>query len=187
MGRLLKTKIPATTKPATGKMHKEAKAKDRETRQKRKHQRDHKRKATSKPFAVGDCILLKQQKTTIKPPFDPKPYIITKIKGTQITASRGNQVKLRNMAHCKLLKKRPAYLQPRMTTGIKREYDSSEDEDDFINIQNTIRPPPVHAPAENQVHDQPHINQQNEAGNQPGGDFRRFSTRTRKPPARYTP
>ena len=74
-----------------------------------------------------------------------------------------------------------------MTTGIKREYDSSEDEDDFINIQNTVMPPPVHAPAENQVHDQPHINQQNEAGNQPGGDFRRFSTRTRKPPARYTP
>ena len=82
MGRLLKTKVPSLVKPATRKIHKEAKEQDKKSRQIRKLQRDFKRRATTKTMVPGGCILIKQQKTTTKPPFDPKPYTVTKVKGT---------------------------------------------------------------------------------------------------------
>ena len=34
----------------------------------------------------GDKILIKQHKSTAKPPFDPNPYEVTSIKGSQIKA-----------------------------------------------------------------------------------------------------
>jgi hypothetical protein len=37
---------------------------------------------------VGDRVLLKQTKTTTRPPWDPAPYEVTKVKGTQVTAMR---------------------------------------------------------------------------------------------------
>jgi len=87
IGCLLNTKVPFTIKPATGKIHREAKEQDRRTREDRKRQRNLKRRAKTTSFVAGDHILIKQQKTTIKPPFDPKPYTVAKVKGTQITAS----------------------------------------------------------------------------------------------------
>ena len=187
MGRLLKSKIPTLIKPATGKIHKEAKAKDQQTRANRKLLRDTRRKATTKIITPGDNILIKQQKTTTKPPYDPKPYTVTKVKGTQITAVRGDQVKLRNAAKCKLLKDRPTYLIARDDTGSNNQlYNDSDDEDLFIKATSAhhqshhVTPGVIEQPA---VQHAENIS----TSNQPAADYRRFSTRTKKPPTRYTP
>jgi len=146
MGRLLNTKVPWTIKPATGKVHREAKEQDRpatgkihreakEQDRRRKSQRNLKRRAKTTSFVARDRTLIKQQKTTIKSPFDPKPYTVTNVKSTQITTSRGDQLKLRNMAKCKLLKERPEQLTLRKDTGSRNETDyNSEDENVFIHL-----------------------------------------------------
>ena len=53
-------------------------------------------------MVTGDRVLIKQKKTSIKPPFDPKPYTITEVKGTQVTARREGQE--RNKVKMKVVK-----------------------------------------------------------------------------------
>ena len=45
---------------------------------------------------VVEQVLIKQAKISIKPPYDLKPYIIIVLKGTQVTAKRGNKESVRN-------------------------------------------------------------------------------------------
>ena len=45
----------------------------------------------------GDEVIFKQTKTTIKPPYYPKPYNVIEVKGTKVTAERGGKKKTRNM------------------------------------------------------------------------------------------
>ena len=56
-------------------------------------------------------MLVKQQKTTTKPPFDPKPYQVKEVRGTQITVVRGKQQKVRSKEKVKLLRDRFKHLQ----------------------------------------------------------------------------
>ena len=37
---------------------------------------------------VGDQVLVKQDKTMTRPPFDPDPYRVTEVKGTQMTGKK---------------------------------------------------------------------------------------------------
>ena len=46
----------------------------------------------------GGKVLVGQRKTTTKPPFDPNPYTVTEVKGTQVTAERDGKIKKRNLA-----------------------------------------------------------------------------------------
>lgn len=41
-----------------------------------------KRRAFTRTTCPGDKVLIKQQKTGIKPPFDPKPYIVIQVNRT---------------------------------------------------------------------------------------------------------
>ncbi|KAK3800530.1 hypothetical protein RRG08_066384 [Elysia crispata] len=64
----------------------------------------------SKPsnINIGDTVIVKQNKTNKQTlPFDPKPYVVTNMKGSMITASRGNTDKTRNSSH---FKKVPPYI-----------------------------------------------------------------------------
>ena len=49
---------------------------------------DKQHKAQPKPVYVGDKVLSKKEKSITKLPFDPHPYNVTKVKGSQITAQR---------------------------------------------------------------------------------------------------
>ena len=40
---------------------------------------------------MGDKVLIKQRKTTVKPPWNPESYTLPKVKGSQITASKGRE------------------------------------------------------------------------------------------------
>ena len=74
-------------------------------------------------------MLIRQKKTTIRPPWNPDPYTITKVKGSQITATRGEEKKVRNVKKFKLLKERPANLRPRRSGKEVLEEDSDWDFD----------------------------------------------------------
>ena len=86
--RQIRTRLPIMMKPTTEEIDKEAKMRDIETREKRKTRFDKTKHAKEEKIAKGDKVLVKQQKTSIKPPYDPKPYVVTGVVGTQITATR---------------------------------------------------------------------------------------------------
>ena len=71
---------------------------------------DKQHKAQPKLDYVGDKVLLKQEKNTTKPPFDPHPYNVIKVKGCQITAQRNGQVRVRDKSFIKVLQPRPPHL-----------------------------------------------------------------------------
>ena len=69
-------------------------------------------RSKSKKIQPGDKILIKQHKSTIKPPFDPNLYELTSIKGSLIKAIRDDAIRIRDKSHVKLLKGRPFNLTP---------------------------------------------------------------------------
>jgi transposase InsO family protein len=127
MNRRPRTKIPSLRRPAEGEVHRRAQAKDRETRAIRKEVVDKKKRAAKKEICPGDRILIKQQKTTIKPPYDPKPYTVTGVKAAQVTAERGAKSRVRDMSRVKLLKPRPEHLRRREARQASSDSDSDED------------------------------------------------------------
>ena len=171
MGRPLKTKIAALVTPARGKVHEEAKLQDKATRTLRKQRYDKRKNATTTTITPGDKVLIKQQKSTIKPPFNPKPFTVVKVKGTQVTATRGTKIRTRNLSKVKPLRKQPPHLQ---ATPKTKPDNSSSDDEDYINFQPAIEDTmiagedevctPVAQPA--------------------AGDYRRFSRRTTTNPKR---
>ena len=74
---------------------------------------DNRRKPKEKLINVGDKILIKQTKSTTKPPFDPEPFKVTTVEGNHVIATRGHQKRTRCKSHVKILKERPEHLKPR--------------------------------------------------------------------------
>ena len=53
---------------------------------------------------IGDCVLVKQKrKNKLSTRFDPRPWRVTKIKGTMVTAQRENFTTTRNQSFFKLV------------------------------------------------------------------------------------
>ena len=124
--------------------HREAKQKDAETRAAREQVFDKTHKVKEQIIQPGDKVLIKQQKTTIKPPFDPIPYEVTEVKGSQVAARRVDKVRVRNMAKVKLLRKR--HLLPDQFKFGKQLTEEDEEEEDYTFIDlsgpgNNIPPP----------------------------------------------
>ena len=176
MGRKLRTKVPSLVLPAEGKVHREAQETDKKTRSKRKLDRDTKKRAVEKTILAGDKVLVHQKKSTIKPPYDPKPYTVTEVKGTQVIAHRGSKTRIRNMAKLKVLKKRPEHL---MRT--KNKYCSESDsESDYEYIE--IKPRLVQQQGDLDVVQLVQEEQEQELGQQEPEEQeeRRYPTRDRK-------
>ena len=125
--RKIRTKIPAVIKPSQAEHHVKAREKDAQTRLVRKQNRDKRRRAKDIEYKLGDKVLMSQKKSTVKPPFDPKPYTVIKVKGNQVTGQRGMAVKIRNKAKFKLLKPRPERLKPRLTKHSEAKDESDDD------------------------------------------------------------
>ena len=126
--RAARTKIPSIRRGVENNMRKEAKEKDEEKKKTRKEVYDKKHRSKEVKITPGDKVLIKQEKTTIKPPFDPAPYEVTQVKGTQVTARRGGKERIRNMAKVKLLKHRPEHLRSRPQA---QQGQQEEEEDDY--------------------------------------------------------
>ena len=101
--RQIKTRLPVVMKPTVDKVDTEAKATDKLAREKRKVRFDKAKHVKVQEMVEGDKVLIKQQKTSVKPPFDPKPYTVTEVKGTQVTATRGGKERRRNNVKMKVV------------------------------------------------------------------------------------
>ena len=71
---------------------------------------DKRNKTKEKKLEVGDEIMLQQQKTTTRTPFDPDTYKVKEIKGSSVVAERRGRELLRAKNLIKVVKQRPAYL-----------------------------------------------------------------------------
>ena len=96
--RTVRTRLPTVRDPVSTQAVKEAREKDQQERLKRKEVTDKRKTAQERMVKVGDKVLVAQRKTTTKPPFDPNPYTITEVKGTQVTVERQGKMKKRNLA-----------------------------------------------------------------------------------------
>ena len=109
MNRRIRTRIPQLIKNPIDSKLQEARLKDQETRADRKNKLDLRKTAKNKEISVGDKVLVSQRKSTTKPPYDPKPFKVIEIKGTQVTAERGNKKRVRNLGKVKVLRPRPEH------------------------------------------------------------------------------
>ena len=82
---------------------------------------------------MGDEILIQQKKTTIKTPWDPKPYKVVVIHGSKVLEQRSEEVKTRATNNIKVVKKRPACLQVR--GGRRHNYKEKEEADIDIDLE----------------------------------------------------
>ena len=68
-------------------------------------------RANPKDIAVGDRVLIQQNKTTLKPPFDPSQYTVAEVNGNRVLARRHDgSTRIRDRNHLKKLKDRQANL-----------------------------------------------------------------------------
>ena len=110
MERKIKTKLPTIIAPPTSARHQQAQEKDSQSKAKHKAYADRHRRARHRLIQVGDKVLVKQSKTTTKPPYDPDYYFVKEVRGTKITGERRGKIKTRNVEKWKLLKERPTHL-----------------------------------------------------------------------------
>ncbi|GFR80235.1 transposon Ty3-G Gag-Pol polyprotein [Elysia marginata] len=76
--------------------------KDFTSKAKQKEFADHTRKTQPHSLNVGDTVLIRQKKTNkLTPPYIPKPYRITDVKGSMVTAKRGTHRIVRNSSYFK--------------------------------------------------------------------------------------
>ena len=129
MRRQIKTRVPVLMKSTMDKVDIEAKTMDKVAREKRKSRFDSSKHAKTTEVIKGDKVLVKQKKSSIKPPFDPRPYTVTEVKGTQVTATRGGKERKRNQAKMKVVKVRPAHLQPQ--SGRREQVEDSDSDEDI--------------------------------------------------------
>ena len=141
MNRTVRTKVPALIVPSTAVNHQEAQLNDTKARQKQKVYADKHRRAKQQDVKVGDKVLLWQKKTTTKQPYDPDPYVVTKVIGTQITGERRGKHRRRNIERWRVVKPRPAHLIPERSRGSRQQTRviihgySSDSESDFEIVQ----------------------------------------------------
>ena len=179
MRRQIKTRLPIMMKATTDKVDKEAKVVDREAREKRKTRFDKAKHVREQEVVVGNKVLLKQQKSSIKPPFDPEPYTVTEVKGTQVTGRGGGKERKWNKVKMKVGKGRPVHLQLRASMGME---DEEEDTDSELDIQ--LAPAQAEQGQEPvQAEEAPEEGEREQQQREEAGPRR--SGRSRKPPARF--
>ena len=102
--RKLRLKIPALNHDANEQALANLPHKDATAKAQMKRQVDGRYKAIDKPFDIGDYVLVRQQKQNkLTSRFDPKPYRLTNIKGTMLSAQRPGHTITHNTQHFKFL------------------------------------------------------------------------------------
>ena len=102
-GRIIRTKLlMESTAVNMDEINRQIDNADHDAKVKRKIYADNRRVAKDPIFKIGDQVLVRQPKVNkLTPRFNPKPYRITAIKGTMITARRPNHMITRNCSHFK--------------------------------------------------------------------------------------
>ena len=123
MNRSVKVKLPQISIPTHDL---DVIGRDTTEKQTMKVYADSRRNTKPRHFRVGDPVLVKQKKSNkLSTPFDPKPYVITKVKGSIIIAKRisdGKNITL-NSLQFKLLNLPMHKIQP-----VSREETETDDD-----------------------------------------------------------
>ena len=116
--RKIKTKLPSfDIHKETGEQA-EIRRQHDEKKIRQKKYFDKSRKAAPKPIKVGDQILVKQDKSIKKPPFNPDPFKVTSVECNRVTAVNGRKKVTRDKNQLKVLHPRPNALKPSWERGV---------------------------------------------------------------------
>ena len=120
--RTIRGKLPMLPRKPIVDRRREACNNDQETQQYNKEYSDVKRRVKDSNIAVGDFVLVRQQKeNTLTAHFDTNPYVAVERKETQVIAVNKDQCKVkRNVSHFKRIPK-------------PENWDSDSDDDDLPN------------------------------------------------------
>ena len=108
--RNIQTKLPRALQEDLGKDDGEVRARHSKEKEKQKMYYDRRKRTKEKQIKVGDEIMLQQQKTTTRCPFDPDTYKVKEIKGSSVLAERRGRELFRAKNLIKVVKQRPLYL-----------------------------------------------------------------------------
>ena len=112
-GRRLQTKLPQIHVQEETEEKKMIRERHDKKRLDQKKYFDKRHKVQEKKVSFGDKVMVKQQKSTTKPPYDPRPYTVTGTKGNKVEMERGDGSKrVRDKNQIKVLKERPQELEP---------------------------------------------------------------------------
>ena len=103
---------------------------------------DRRHRVKKKEVVPGDQILIKQSKTTTKPPFDPKPFTVTSVEGNRIDAQRDGKFRRRDKNSIKVVKARPNHLVPSWERERKQnvaDYDEFDIEGEWMDASAQLR------------------------------------------------
>ena len=127
MNRSVRTLLPGLPQPLDEDRDRQVRETDRTKKEYNKEYKDRRTRAKEKKVRIGDEALIKQKKTSIKPPFDPKPFQVKSVSKSRVNLERDDGKKRkRHLSDIKILKKRPAHLQK---SGQKRVWTEEIDVD----------------------------------------------------------
>ena len=138
-GRKIKTRLPqhyhhkeTPTEQATREVHDSKKRKQKQYFDKRYC-------AKRKDLSPGDKVLLKQKKTTVKPPFNPNPHTVVAVEGNRVTIHDGEKNKVRDKNKLKYVPSRPRYLEHNQSKSIHRP-SAREEADVYFQPETPLQP-----------------------------------------------
>ncbi len=99
--RKIRTRLPDITESQADPVLRDS---DKAAKLRQKKYKDAKSNVRPHSITVGDKVLLLQKESKLNSRYDPRPYTVTTVQGTQITATRGSQIRKRD---AKLFKKIP--------------------------------------------------------------------------------
>ena len=88
MNRAVRTVLPGLPQQLDEDMDRQVRDRDRSKKLYNKEYHDKKYRAKEKKVKLGDKALIKQKKTSIKPPFDPHPFEVKSISKSRVVLER---------------------------------------------------------------------------------------------------
>ena len=111
-GRTYRTRLPDKKEQQPSSAVQEAQDTDRKLKLIQKRYKDSRQYVKPHSFKPGDRALLKQRQTKRNPPYDPRPYYITTVRGHQINGQRNGKVVTRDAQKWKRLREKTEPLRP---------------------------------------------------------------------------
>ena len=124
-GRTYRSRLPDKKENAPSAAVAEAQETDRRHKSKQKEYKDRRQYVKPHDFRAGDLALLAQKQTKRNPPYDPRPYRVTNIRGHQITGQRNGKLITRDAQKWKKLREKKEQLR-------RADSDSLSSDDDIF-------------------------------------------------------
>ena len=136
--RSIQTKLPRALREYQGKEDKALRERYEKEKEKQKMYYDKRNKTKKKKLEVGDEIMLQQQKTTLRSPFDPDTYKVKEIKGSSVVAERRGRELFRAKNLIKVVKQRPEYLKEAHKEKTKKIIEDDDIDVDMDKIRRRV-------------------------------------------------